>query len=341
MKVVVLFGGRGEEYAISLRSAAAVLAAFPKAHTAIPVGITRGGAFFRYDGPIEAIAADTWQEEATLPLTLSLDGRGFLAEGVPLEADCVFPLLHGAYGEGGAIQGLLTVAGMRYIGCRLPAAAAGMDKVAAKVFAASLGIPVARYRVIRREELLSPDSLARSLEGALGYPLFLKPADGGSSVGACRVESAAALSDALREAFLHTDRVLAEEWIEGAEVEYAVLERDGRLFGSAVGEVEPGDSFYDYDAKYRKKTSRIFIPARVSSRSLIALRHAACRLFRALGCRGLSRVDFFVRPSGEVVFNEINTMPGFTDISMFPMLMQSNGLSLGELIGVLIENAGM
>ena len=184
------------------------------------------------------------------------------------------------------------------------------------------------------------EAAAKKIESKLpGYPIFIKPVSSGSSCGASAVFSREELSSALAAASSLGGTVLAEEYIEGAEVECGLIERGGALFGQAVGEIEPGNTFYDYETKYKSRTSRVFIPARIGCRAIETVREYAQKLFLAIGCRGLARLDFFVKKSGEVIFNEINTMPGFTDISMFPMLYKVVGLSLEPLIDVLLEEA--
>ena len=337
MNVVLLFGGIGEEYEISLRSAAAILDAFPHGHTVFTVGIDRGGEWYLTEAPSRMIAADRWREGAR-PVLLSPEAHALLVDGEAIPCDVVLPILHGGLYEGGGAAAVCRSLGLRFVGCPPLAGAVAMDKVLSKIIAASLGIRVAKGVTVATHELGDP-ALPDRLGEALGYPLFVKPPAGGSSVGACRVEHPDRLESALSAAFLFGETALCEECIEGREVEFAILEDEGVLRGHEVGEVDPGALFYDYDAKYRAHSARIFIPARVPSASRAAVREAGRSLFRALGCRGLARVDFFVLPDGGIVFNEINTMPGFTDISMYPMLLSRLGLSLGDVVGILLKNA--
>ena len=339
MNVVLLFGGIGEEYEISLRSAATVLTLFPHSHQVFTVGISRTGEWYLTEASPRAISMDTWREGAR-PVSLCPCTHSMMVDGEPIPCDVAFPLMHGGLYEGGGAAAILTALGIPYVGCPPLAGALAMDKVLSKVVAASLGIRVARGVCVSVHELADP-GLAERLGEMLGYPLFVKPPAGGSSVGACRVDSPDMLASALSAAFLFGEVALCEEYVVGREVEFAILEDNGVLRGHEVGEVDPGAPFYDYDAKYRDRTSRIFIPARVPSASRAAVREAGRAIFRALGCRGLARVDFFVLESGEILFNEINTMPGFTDISMYPMLMSRLGLSLGEVVDVLLKNARM
>lgn len=341
MNVALFFGGAGEEYEISLRSAAAVLSAFPKKHTVVPIGITREGDFFASPTATPAdILGDVWQNKDSLPLGLAPNQRALLLGDTLFRPDCAFPLLHGKGGEDGRVQGLLDCCRIPYVGCGVSASVMGMDKVACKRIAQSVGIPVAAFCALSPAECENTEAAAKRIEGVLSaYPIFIKPVSSGSSFGASVVRGREELSAALHTASSLGGAVLAEEYIEGAEVEFGLIERSGTLFGQAVGEIEPGNTFYDYETKYKSRTSRIFIPARVGCRAIETVREYAKTLFRAIGCRGLARVDFFVKKSGEVIFNEINTMPGFTDISMFPMLYKVIGLSLGQLIDVLLEEA--
>ena len=336
VNVVLLFGGDGTEYEISLRSAAAVLPHLSARHTVRTVGIDRAGGWYLTAASPEEIAADAWQEGA-VPVTPDPGAHALLAGGAPLPCDVTFPLLHGGLGEGGGVAALLSLISLPYVGCPPTAGMLGMDKWLAKTLAEAAGIRVAAYRTVGRGELADP-ALSSSLGAALGYPMFIKPVCGGSSVGAARVASPSELLPALTAALLHSDTALCEEYIEGAEVELAILEREEELFGTLVGEIDPGASFYDYDAKYRDRSSRLFIPARISSAARREVVAAGRTLFRLFGCRGLARVDFFVR-GDEVIFNEINTMPGFTDISMYPRLLAAAGLPIGEVLDTLLENA--
>lgn len=337
VNVILLFGGKSEEYEISLRSAAAILPAFSGCHTVFPIGIDRGGRFRLTSATPAAIASDRWLEFSR-PVTVD-PANGFLADGDPIPADAVFPILHGGLGEGGGVAALCELLGIAYVGCPALAGALCMDKILTKRIAASIGVDVAAYREVRAADLKDSEALCRDLGDALGYPMFVKPASSGSSVGVHRVDRQEDLPSALADALGHGGRALCEEYIEGAEVELAILEEQEGLRVSTVGEIESGAAFYDYDAKYVSDCSRIFIPARIGRTAARTVRECGRRLFRELGCRGLSRIDFFVKRDGTVILNEVNTMPGFTDISMFPRLLRMEGLSLSEIIDILLKNA--
>ena len=336
MNVVLLFGGISEEYEISLRSAAAVLGAMRARHTVYPIAIDREGGWYLTAPDPLAVSSDGWRETAE-PVLLDPVRHALLAGGRPIPADAVFPLLHGGLGEGGGVAALLSLLGLPYVGCPPTAGMLGMNKRLTKQVAERLGIRTAAYRTVTPEMCADP-ALPATLGEALGYPMFVKPVSLGSSVGAFRVEEEEGLMPALSAALRLDREVLCEEYIDGSEVELALLEHRGELVGKTVGEIDPGAPFYDYSAKYRNHLSRIFIPARIPSSAREEILRSGREIFRALGCRGLARVDFFVR-GGEVIFNEINTMPGFTDISMFPRLMAASGISLGDVVDILLENA--
>ncbi len=336
MNVVLLFGGDGAEYEISLRSAASLLPSLAARNTVYPIGINREGGWYLTSPEPRVIAEDTWQSGA-VPVLLDPAGHSLLADGAPLPVDVVFPLLHGGLGEGGGMASLLTLLGIPYVGCGPRAGMLGMDKVLAKQVAERAGIRVARYRAVRADEPLDA-SLYGELAATVGYPMFVKPSGLGSSIGASCVPDSSALATALAEAHRYDRVALCEELIRGSEVEVALLADGDLLRGELVGEVDPGAVFYDYDTKYRTSSSRIFIPARLPSALLTEVREQAKRIFRLFGCRSLARVDFFVRGE-EVIFNEINTMPGFTDISMFPRLMQAAGFTPVALAEALLADA--
>ncbi|MDR1061096.1 MAG: D-alanine--D-alanine ligase [Clostridiales bacterium] len=255
--------------------------------------------------------------------------------------DVFFPVLHGRLGEDGSMQGLLEMAGAAYVGCGVFASAACMDKSMAKIILGAAGIPQARHIACRAGDLAAPaiDGLLDEIEAKLGFPCFVKPSSSGSSVGVSKCGSRQALLAALRGAAQFDDKILVEEFVDGREFECSVLGGDSPQT-SVVGEIIPGAEFYDYDAKYVSETSRSAIPADLPDAVSARMRELAAAAFVAMGCDGLARVDFFVRAgSGDVVLNEINTMPGFTQISMYPKLWEASGLPLPQLIERLVELA--
>lgn len=324
----VIFGGKSSEYEVSLRSAYSVLGAInSEKYNVITVGITRDGKWYIYKGERERIKNDTWQGENTTPVTLDLSRGQLIALGKSIytkEVDVFFPVMHGEFGEDGRIQGLLDICGAKYVGCDPFASHICMDKSLTKEIARQIQIEVAR-EYLENEEIT--------------YPVFVKPCMCGSSVGVSRVESERELKGAVEIAKSYCPKILIEEAIVGCEVEVAVLERCGELIVSPVGEVRHGGIFYGYEEKYKSQGNEYIIPAKISEKTEKYLRECAKKLFLALKCRGLARFDFFVCQNERVVFNEVNTMPGFTEDSMYPMLLKKSGVPFDAVIDALVENA--
>ncbi len=348
MNILVLFGGESDEYEISLLSAAAVLRHFPAEHTAIPCGISRAGDWFLFTGTADEIERDLWQaDQARLsPLTLSLSHRNqgvspFMANGAPVPVDVVFPVLHGGGGEDGSVQGLLEMAGVPYVGCRVKASALALDKVMTKILAASAGIPVLPYLSLSDADFFE-DRIgeAERVERELSYPVFVKPRHGGSSKGTAKAVDRASLLSALEEAYAWGEAALVEPFLEARELEFAILSpAPGRFLGHSVGEIEADGEYYDYDAKYRRHSSRLFIPAEIPGEVKARILSYSRTLFRLLGCRTLARFDYFLTPEGELLLNEVNTLPGFTSVSMYPILLSCAGYPLEKLIDVCVKSA--
>ena len=364
VRVAVVFGGRSAEHAVSCASAGLVLGAIDRdRYEVVPIGIARDGRWVLTSGDPARLALSSGSSpsvEAVAEPGVSVTpaawpGGGALVFSGPAavppelgEVDVVLPLLHGAYGEDGTIQGLLEMAGIRYAGAGVLASAAGLDKEYMKVLFAARGLPVGPYVVVRaRDWDTSPSSLERKRVfdevAELGWPVFVKPARGGSSIGTSRVDSPDELEAAIEEARRYDTKVLVEAAITGAEVECAVLERtdDGAPEASVPGMiiVDPHATWYDFEAKYLAAESRMEIPAPIPPEAAERVRSLACAAFDAIGCQGLARVDFFYTPAGEVIVNEINTMPGMTPSSGFPMMWAATGLPLPQLIDRIIATA--
>ena len=339
--VALLFGGCSPEYEVSLCSAAAVLRGLdPARYDVIPVGITRRGEWFRCACSADDIEAGHWTERPLIRASLSPDRsvHGLLEwdeAGVrPVRVDVVFPMLHGANGEDGTVQGLCELAGIPYVGCGGLGSAACMDKEVAHTLAAAAGVRVPRSVTLYKGEEGSP------LERAAGllYPLFVKPANAGSSYGITRVERADELTAAVELAFAFDSKAVVEEEIPGFEVGCAVI-GNRELFIGEVDEVALGERWLDYEEKYGNRTAEIRLPARISPESRDKIRDTAAVLYQALGCRGFARVDMFLTPAGDVVFNEINTIPGFTAHSRYPKMLEAAGMPFSAIAERLITLA--
>ena len=345
LNVCVLFGGISPEHAVSLRSAESVLNNMStEKYNIFPVGITCEGDWILYGGRDYSRLPDgSWREHpANRRAAISpVRGQGLLT----FEGDCVvremidvvFPVLHGENGEDGTMQGLLQMAGIPYVGPHVAQSAVSMDKTLTKLVADNSGIPQAAWVLVRSGELEHKmEDILDRIENRFTYPVFVKPAGTGSSVGVSKAADRDALKDALLSAAVYDDKILVEEFIHGREIEVAVLGNENPV-ASVCGEIDSGAEFYDYDAKYVTDTSVAYIPARISEETAEQVRELAVRLYTAIGCKGLSRVDFFVTYEGErVVFNEINTMPGFTSISMYPKLFSASGIPYDQLIDKLL-----
>ena len=334
-RVAVILGGRSGEHEVSLRSARSVLDALdPTRWEAVPVGVTREGAWLTAEATQAALDAGAIAFET---------GGAALTSGMSLVAlascDIAFPLIHGTNGEDGTLQGLLELSDIAYAGAGVAASAVGMDKALQKALFIEAGIPVGRYAVVRRWELeRSCDEAVRFLEGEVGYPCFVKPANGGSSVGVSRAASREDLAEALRSALRHDDKLVVESAIAGREVECSVLGNEAPEAAAVIGEIEPDREFYDYESKYAADSgAALHIPARVDHAVVERVRELAVRMYQVMGCEGYARVDFFAENDGTVVANEVNTIPGFTSISMYPKLWEASGLGYSDLLSRILD----
>lgn len=346
-RVAIIFGGQSSEHEVSRFSAEAVLRNIDTdKYDVSMIGITKDGSWLSYDGPISLIGTGEWQalaESRVKSQQVLLTAGSAIAEAEKdnKKIDVVFPVLHGCNGEDGTIQGLFELAGIPYVGCGVLGSALGMDKAYAKIVFEKEGLPQGKYLVYNRKQINSEfDSIVSDVELTMSFPCFVKPSNAGSSVGVSKVHCKSELKDALLLAARYDRRILVEEFIDGREIECAVLGNDEPV-ASTVGEIIPCNEFYDYEAKYMSgDSSRIIIPADLPADMIDQIRDYSVRAFRALDCSGLSRVDFFVRNgTNEIIINEINTMPGFTQISMYSKLWAASGIPYGELIERLIELA--
>ena len=348
LNVCILFGGMSPEHEVSLRSAESVLNNIdPEKYNIFPVGITKEGNWLLYGGTdYSLLPSGQWLTHPNnRPAAISpVRGQGLLSfEGdavVREQIDVVFPVLHGENGEDGAVQGLLQLAGIPYVGPHISASAVAMDKTLTKLVADNAGITQAKWQLVRNSDLQNRmEEILNAVEAKFAYPVFVKPAGTGSSVGVSKAANREELKDALLSAGVYDEKILVEEFIDGHEVEVAVMGNDSPV-ASEVGEIDSGADFYDYDAKYVTDTSVAYIPARIPAEIAEQLREQAVKVYQAIGCQGLSRVDFFVTyADNRVVFNEINTLPGFTSISMYPKLFVASGIPYNELIDKLLQLA--
>lgn len=343
-KIAVIFGGQSSEHEVSCMSAINVIDGLKKEKYDIHmIGITKDGHWI-YVEDVKRIRDDSWRDgEITAVISPDHNKQGIwklsgdTVEVVPI--DIAFPVLHGKFGEDGTIQGLFEMAGIPYAGCGVLASAASMDKISTKIFADRIGVRQAAYVADIARDLSEMDHTIDQVEEKLGYPVFVKPSNAGSSQGVSKAHNREELKEALVLAKKHDHRVLIEENITGREVECAVLGGQNPQ-ASPVGEILAAAEFYDFDAKYNNEESRTVIDPDLPEAVKEEIRRNAVAIFRAVGGFGLSRVDFFVeKDTNEVIFNEINTLPGFTNISMYPMLWEANGIKKEELLDCIIELA--
>lgn len=347
LSLAVIFGGVSSEHEVSRMSVTSILENLSnETYEVHMVGITKEGRWLLYTGPVEDILSGAWEQGPVTPAFLSPDpsvhGLVALRDGKAetIHVDVIFPALHGKNGEDGTIQGLFQLSGIPYVGCDTESSAICMDKAVTHSLLSSADIEQAHYLWFYADRFdAAPDTIKNKIQARLDFPVFVKPASAGSSVGVSKVEHFEDLDQAIRKAAREDKKVVVEEGITGQEVEVAVLgNRD--CDASLVGEIGASAQFYDYDDKYINGTSQLYIPARIPEEVSEKIRQTAVRAYRLLGCSGLARVDFFVTAGdNRVILNEINTLPGFTSISMYPKLWMAMGLSYGELLDKLIELA--
>ena len=348
LNVCVLFGGMSPEHDVSLRSAESVLNNMDtEKYNIFPVGIAKDGDWILYGSTDNSkLPTGQWlncpenRRAAISPIRgqglLIFEGDNVIREMIEI----VFPVLHGENGEDGSVQGLLQLAGIPFVGPHVAASAVSMDKTLTKLVADNAGVKQAAWQLVRASEVRSHmEQIITRLEGKFSYPMFVKPAGTGSSVGVSKAADREALVRALTHAAQFDTKILVEEFIHGREVEVAVMGNESPV-ASVCGEIDSGADFYDYDAKYVTDTSVAYIPARIPAEVEEFVREQAVKIYSAIGCQGLSRVDFFVTyEDNRVVFNEINTLPGFTSISMYPKLFAASGIPYSQLIDQLLQLA--
>ncbi|MCD6291679.1 MAG: D-alanine--D-alanine ligase [Anaerolineae bacterium] len=344
IRVGVLFGGRSGEHEVSLASARSIMDAMnPERYEIVPIGITHSGRWVTSERSLEMLRAAVGSKTSAAEIERALEPEALPFPDLSLLAqlDVIFPVLHGPFGEDGTVQGMLELIGVPYVGCGVASSAAGMDKAMTKAILTAHGLPQVRYQVILRSRLdASIAQVVENLEAALPYPMFVKPSNLGSSVGITKAHNREELIAGLWEAARYDRKLIVEEGIDRArEIECSVLGNDTPE-ASLPGEVIPNREFYDYAAKYLDNASQLLIPAPMSPEQTRQVQEMAVQAFRALDGAGMARVDFLLsREDGRLYVNEVNTIPGFTSISMYPKLWEASGLAYPELIDRLIELA--
>lgn len=350
IRVGIIFGGRSSEHGVSLLSAQSVISAIDREkYEVIPIGISQAGRWLVTGDPMKALTSGATEGEPPAGLLAEaishslviLDASGEAVRATPAgPVDVIFPVLHGPFGEDGTLQGMLEMAGIPYVGAGVAASAVGMDKLLFKDLARAHGLPVVPFLPIKRVEWArQPQQVIDRVEAEIGYPCFVKPANLGSSVGINKAHDRSELGAALDEAARYDRKLVVEVAIDAREIEVSVLGNDEPI-ASVPGEIVPGNEFYDFAAKYLDGTSALLIPAPIPEEMSDAVRQMAVQAFLAVDCAGMARADFLLdRRTGEVYLNEINTIPGFTSISMYPKLWEATGISYAELVDRLIELA--
>ncbi len=342
--VLVFFGGCSSEYSVSLSSASGVLMGLDNSrYNPLPVGITQTGDWYYYTGGIDKILSDSWlNDEDCTPAVLSPSRKRhalllLTGQGVKeLPVDVALPVLHGRNGEDGTLQGLIELADIPLAGCGTLASALSMDKDRAHKLVGLAGVRTPKSLVLSSPRF-QPE-LVLTFADSVGYPVFVKPVKAGSSYGVTKVNAPGELEAAISLAFQYDNEVILEETIEGFEIGCAIMGREELVVGE-VDEIELSGGFFDFTEKYTLKTSAIHVPARISAEKAAEVKETAKLIYRALGCSGFARVDMFLTPEGEIVFNEVNTIPGFTEHSRYPGMMKAAGHTLSEILTEIIEQA--
>ena len=343
--VAVVFGGQSSEHEVSCVSGTTIISNINRdIYDVLIIGITKEGKWLKVDN-VEDVTSGEWVNSkvgAVISPDATLSGAILTYEGNKVEfvkLDVVFPVLHGLYGEDGTIQGLLELSKIPYVGCGVLSSAISMDKLYTKIVVDRIGVPQAKYVDVYKKELKNIEEPVNRVEEAFSYPVFIKPSNAGSSKGVSKANNREELVKGLHMAAEHDRKILVEETINGREVECAVL-GGNEVKASGVGEIIAAAEFYDYDAKYNNADSKTVLSADLPQETTDLIRDYAVRIFKAVDGHGLARVDFFVdKVTGDVIFNEINTLPGFTSISMYPMLWEARGLGKAQLISKLLQLA--
>ena len=348
LNILVLFGGQSPEHEVSRKSAAFIADTLSRktAYNVILVGINKQGEWKYYPGDTGAMRDGSWENDPGLERAFLTADTGNAAlyfpdvEQDPLSIDCVFPVLHGSNGEDGRLQGMLEMSGVPFVGCGMLSSALAMDKSFANKIMDYHGIPHTKWRSVDLSSYCNnKDSELDRIGSELDFPLFVKPANTGSSIGISKVANREELAAAISLAFEYDHTIVLENAVIGRELEVSALGSAGDLTLSVVGEIVPDRQFYDYAAKYEDSASKLVIPAELTEAELKEVNKYAAQIFTALNCYGMARIDFFLADSGQIFVNEVNTIPGFVDISMYPRLLAASGIEAEELLDRLLQLA--
>jgi len=342
IKLAILFGGKSNEHEVSLHSAAAIIKNVPqeKFDTEL-IGITKDGKWLHYQGDVESINNNTWVNENLCPVMLSMDNnfKGFIKlkddSYEKIEADVIFPVLHGKNGEDGTIQGMCQMAGIPYVGCNMTSSAISMDKEFTHIVCEMAGIKTAPFIAAVKNSKFNTKHLFDECTEKLTFPMFIKPANNGSSLGISKVRNYEQFEKGIVEAFEFDSKVIIESGVDGFEIGCAVIGNDELTIGE-VDEVETKNDFFDFVEKYTQHNSKIHCPARISEELKLKAKETAKRTYEVLRLKGLSRVDMFVTPDNEIILNEVNTIPGLTDLSRYPSMLKKIGIEYKDLIERLV-----
>ncbi len=346
-KLAILFGGKSDEYSVSLHSSAAIIDNVPEElFDVILIGITQEGKWLLYEGSTDKINADTWHKEKLSPVLLNMgdDFKGFIKLNEndntfeKIEIDCIFPVLHGRNGEDGTIQGLCQMTGIPFVGCDMTSSAVCMDKDFTHIICEAAGIKTAPYVAATNSSKLNIKNLYDEVYEKFSTPIFIKPANNGSSIGISKIRNYDEFERGIMEAFQFDNKVVIEKGIDGFEIGCAVVGNEDLIIGE-VDEIDTKNDFFDYVEKYSQHNSKIHCPARISDELKAEAKRTAEKTYRALGCKGLSRVDMFVTTDNKIILNEINTIPGLTDLSRYPSMLKKIGIEYKDLIVKLVELA--
>ncbi len=338
LKVALLYGGKSGEHEISIRSARSIHAVLRKTHSVFPIFIDKEGLWWRVDEKSETLVNNKQNSMDRICVYPGFDQPALHTSKAALQIDIAFPILHGTFGEDGIIQGLLESAGIPYVGAGVSASAAGMDKTIMKALFAQNDLPVPAYVWFYRNEWKkTPEDCINKIENKLTYPVFTKPANLGSSVGITKAHNREELHNAIKDAARYDSKIIVEQGIDAREIECSVLGNE-EAKASLPGEIAPKREFYDYVAKYIEDSTELFVPAKLTQEQIAQVQDLSVRAFQAIGCSGMGRVDLFLeRSTGKFYLNEINTIPGFTNISMYPKLWEVSGLAFPALLDRLLE----